>query len=745
MKHPRDQWALPIIVGVYLLLGLAYSLVNPVLESPDELLNYENIRYLVEQRKLPVLQPGEFSKAHHPPLYYVLSAVISGWVPNETLEDIAENDNPYWGFRIYDQGVDNKSQFLHRPELEGWPFRGAVLGIRLLRLVSIFMGGGVIIVVYLTTYELFTDEPALAWGAASLAAFNPMFLFIQSSVHNDALTNLLAALTLLGVVRYWTRGPSTNRALFLGVVAGLGILTKITFLFLGPVVVLVIVVRSWRERYADKHWWRTALSMLLIGGGVVLLVAGWWFARNQVLYGDLTSMRLQASIWQPREQAPDWTAAINELDFLRDSFWGAFGFGQIPLHRPVYTFLWVIEIIAAGGLLLWAVRARRTHGTYRVSGLLLSILLAAPLTAFLATFGRMTVSGSANFGRYLFTTYAVIAPLMVLGLTEWIPGLRRRLFLGVLSILFFTLAVYALLFVLRPAYAVPPTYESVEQLELEHLRDDSYPGLARLIGYDISPASAVPDERFDVTLYWQVTDETDRDMSLFVQLVNYQGERVAGRDTHPGLGRYPTSRWRAGEIIKDTIPLYIPKIVSGPQGLHLNVGLRNEEGRLLQTAVGQDTITLDTIRLAGSIDSQYNDTAAKYLLGGLVELVSIDPPEGEAKAGEMVPFTLIWRAVAPPAVDYVVFIHLVDNEGNQIVTYDQPPAAGSFPTRLWQQGDTVIDSRLIQLPGDLLPGLYHVLVGWYRLDDLTRLPVVDEQGEPVANAAIPIFSLKLEK
>ena len=56
-----------LIVILYLILGFAYSSLNPILESPDELLNYENIRFIAEQQRLPVLQPGEFSKAHHPP------------------------------------------------------------------------------------------------------------------------------------------------------------------------------------------------------------------------------------------------------------------------------------------------------------------------------------------------------------------------------------------------------------------------------------------------------------------------------------------------------------------------------------------------------------------------------------------------------------------------------------------------------------------------------------------------------
>jgi 4-amino-4-deoxy-L-arabinose transferase-like glycosyltransferase len=745
MNRTVDRWALPLILGLYFLLGFSYTLSNPILESPDELLNYENIRFMVEKRTLPVLHAGEFSKAHHPPLYYVMGAVLTGWVPNQHLEELAGNSNPFWGYRIYEQGVDNKSQYLHDPALEGWPYRDAVLGIRMLRLLSLLMGAGIIVIVYTTTRALFMEEPSLAWGAAALVAFNPMFLFIQGSVHNDVLTNLLAALTIFGVVRYWNRGPSAARSAFIGLVAGLGILTKITFLFLGPVVALAIIVRCWMDRHTNQYWWRTAIKMLAIGGGIVLLIAGWWFLRNQILYGDPTSMELQASIWQPRETAPDWVTAFDELSFLRDSFWGAFGFGQLLLHRPVYTLLWIMDLVAVGGLLLWAARAHKAYETYRVSALLLGVLLVAPLTAFAATFARMTVSGSANFGRYLFTSYAVIAPLLVLGLTEWIPEDWRRPFLAGLTTLFFALAVYGLVGILRPAYAAPPLSTTIDQVQISHPREDAYPGLANLLGFEFSPDSAVPGERFDVTLIWQVSGETEENNSLFVQLVDFDGERIAGRDTHPGLGRYPTSRWQQGEIIQDSIPLYLPTDAVGPQGLSLNIGLRDESGELLFNKKGQDTITLATVRLAPDEAVNPVGNPVQYYLGESVELVGVETPEETVRVGEEIPFTLTWRASGSPEVDYVVFVHLVDENGELVATFDQPPVAGGYPTHLWQAGDTVIDRRLIELPEELPEGSYDLRVGWYRLDDLTRLPVMNDQGQMLNESFIPLFTLKVTR
>ncbi len=329
MSDRAQSWVLAVILGLYLALGVAYSVVNPILESPDEVLNYANIRFLAEERRLPVLEATELSKGHHPPLYYALGGVLVGWIPNEHLDAVVARTNPFWAYRLWEPGVDNKSLYLHDPELEGWPYRDVALGIHLMRWFSLLMGAGAIVAVYYTAKELFPRERSLAPAAAALVAFNPMFLYVQGSVHNDALTNLWAALALWGIARYWLRGPSTRRAACLGLICGLGILTKITFLFLVPAVSLTMVWRSWLDRRTNPRWWQESIRLALIGGGLTILVSGWWFVRNQLLYGDPTSMRMQAQIWGIRDNAPDIGAALRELGFLHNSFWGVFGYSHL--------------------------------------------------------------------------------------------------------------------------------------------------------------------------------------------------------------------------------------------------------------------------------------------------------------------------------------------------------------------------------------------------------------------------------
>jgi hypothetical protein len=599
-----------------------------------------------------------------------------------------------------------------------------------------------------------------------------MFLYIQSSVHNDALTNLWAALAVWGIVRYWLRGPSPRRAAFLGLVCGLGALTKITFLFLWPAVALALLGRSWLDRRANPRWWWDLVRLAAITGGLAVLISGWWFVRNQLIYSDPVAMERQMEVWGIRPNAPDVRAAVRELGFLRDSFWGAFGYGQILLPGRVYALLRGFMLIAAGGLILWAIRSWRagwgqthkgqthkgqthkgqTHKQYRVPAALLAVPALIPLTAFAAVFARMTVSPTADFGRYLFTAYGVIAPAMVLGLTEWLPMRWRGAALGGLAVALAALGVGALAGTLAPAYAPPPIYANANEVKPAHWLKVEYPGLAQLLGYDVTPASAVPGAVVSVTLYWQVTGTTDENYVEFVQLIGENDVRVGGRDTHPGLGRYPTSRWQPGQVIADTIPIPINADARGPAGLRLDLGLHDGDGQRLPTADGQpvlwpgtgDTIHAGVIRLAGREPITPVGDPVHYRLGDLVELVAIQPPSAQTAPGATLPFTLTWNAVRQPDADYVAFVHLLNQAGEGIAQFDGPPVRGTFPTSLWQPGDVVVDARQMRLPDDLPDGTYHVVAGWYRLDTMVRLPVSDAAGRPLPDGAIPLFALEVK-
>lgn len=748
----RTHRSLLVILGIYLVLAVAYSVVNPILESPDEALYYDQIRYLTEQKRLPVLEEGQLSKGHHPPLYFVVGAAVTGWLPNQNFAAVVENGNPFWAYRHWEAGVDNKSLYLHDPAVEGWPYRDVALGVHLLRWLSVLFGAGIIVVVYLTSRELFPSQPWAAVVAAGLVAFNPMFLYIQSSVHDDALVNLLGALTIYTSVLYWRRGPSPRRAVLLGALCGLGALTKINFLALLPMLALVIVVRSWLDRAAlraqGRRWWRQMVGMAAIAGGATLLIAGWWFVRNQLVYGEPTSMGRQMQVWGIRENAPDVRAALRELGFLRDSFWGIFGYGQIPLPGWLYLLLWAMVLAGFTGFVAWVVRSWRSRTLARTDAMLLTILAVAPIVGFASTFWRMTVSATADFGRYLFLSYAVLAPFLSVGLTWWLPGKWRRIGTGAVLAVLLVAAVGSLVGVLRPVYAPPPILASADGLAIEHRLDAEYPGVAKLLGYSLDPESAAPGETVNVTVYWQVTGKPQANFTEFVQLIGDKDVVWGGRDTHPGLGRYPTKRWLPGQVIVDTIPLpiaFASDVQSTeplPTGLRLDMGL-HENGRRLPTSDGRDTVTAGLVRLAGPALAAPAGDRVAYRMGDAAELVAIQPSPAEVSAGSTLPFTLTWQSLQPVDVDYVVFVHVRDASGKQVAQYDSPPQGGRFPTHLWQPGDVVVDDRQVPLPAELPPGEYTAVGGWYRPDTGERLPVIDADGKPVPDASAPLFSFTI--
>jgi hypothetical protein len=109
--------------------------------------------------------------------------------------------------------------------------------------------------------------------------------------------------------------------------------------------------------------------------------------------------------------------------------------------------------------------------------------------------------------------------------------------------------------------------------------------------------------------------------------------------------------------------------------------------------------------------------------------------------------TLYWQSNRqPPAgggeveADYVVFVHVLDQQGRLIWGADGPPLGGLYPTSAWRSGEIVADPRPLGLE-ELPPGTYTLEVGLYHPASLARLPVSDEHGQPVADDAIPLTRL----
>lgn len=105
--------------------------------------------------------------------------------------------------------------------------------------------------------------------------------------------------------------------------------------------------------------------------------------------------------------------------------------------------------------------------------------------------------------------------------------------------------------------------------------------------------------------------------------------------------------------------------------------------------------------------------------------------------------TLFWQAVREQTADYKIFVHLLDENGNQVAQLDADPVGGWLPTSSWAVDVVVPYTAVIPLPADTATSLT-VVTGMYTWPDIVRLPALDTAGNRLPNDLIPITTLPSE-
>ncbi|MFW6062771.1 MAG: protein O-mannosyl-transferase family [Chloroflexota bacterium] len=139
----------------------------------------------------------------------------------------------------------------------------------------------------------------------------------------------------------------------------------------------------------------------------------------------------------------------------------------------------------------------------------------------------------------------------------------------------------------------------------------------------------------------------------------------------------------------------------------------------------------------GSIDVQgvaLPEGASNY--DDMIALLEADVAEANLQAGGQLAVTLTWQALAPIDENYTVFVQVVDAQNQIVGQVDSWPLQGTYPTSQWRAGEVIEDGYQIQLPAELPPGRYRLLIGWYQLSTQQRLPVLDESGAAIDDKVV---------
>jgi hypothetical protein len=211
---------------------------------------------------------------------------------------------------------------------------------------------------------------------------------------------------------------------------------------------------------------------------------------------------------------------------------------------------------------------------------------------------------------------------------------------------------------------------------------------------------------------------------------------VAERSAQPLGGRVPFSALTRGQTLCDPWTLELPSSLA-PGVYSLVVGQREPDGAWSQMRRGMlplgSSYPLATIRVLGrplDLEAPAVQHPLQADFGGAIRLMGFesDPPlDSRQDAGTTVHLTLHWQALAPTMAPYKLFVHLVGDGGpGDIRTQaDQFPR---IPTSGWQAGEYLSEQVALDLPAELEPERYSLLIGWYEEASGRRLPVASGAG-----------------
>lgn len=579
MRNADKYWrpAFAILLALFVILALGYSVVIPLGEAPDEVSHFAYVRYLVEHHALPGPNGAVLGESHQPPLYYLIEAAATFWVPARDLQVIANPD--------FALGNSQTPNVLLHPRAEAFPYQGIALAWHLARVLSILMGAVTVWATWRIANLLFPDSPTHALSAAALVAFLPGFISISSAVNNDNLIVMLSALGVLQTLRLANAPLDRRRAVGLGILLGLAALTKLSGLVLWPFSAVLV---SWAAFRIGKF--KTTVESLAVTFVPAALVASPWFLYNTFTYGDPLGWPLILAAAPTRLEPmtmADWTRTAGELV---SSFWGRFGgLVHLRLAEGAYSFLdglWVLSLLG------WLVHAPNdlrgqsvpgTRGLLATFGLFWVVMLAAYVR------WVQTVLG-ADQARQLFPGLPLLAIVIIVGLSR-LFGSRRWIPAGVVSLGGPLLAASVLVY-LSSVFAVAPQYQPVTAAG----RGADFGQVVRLVDVRIEPATVSPGGVITARFSWQALTRPSENYWLLLQLAG-KGGPVASKDGVPGAGRLTTDWWDRGQVYVSRHQLTVPEDVT-PGTYALRVGL-HPFGRWDWLPVqGQDMFSLGNIVVA---------------------------------------------------------------------------------------------------------------------------------------------------
>jgi hypothetical protein len=299
----------------------------------------------------------------------------------------------------------------------------------ILRAFSFFIGSLSIVAAWKLTKQI--NFPKSRLHLPLLIALLPMFYSAVARISNDCLGAALFSFLVLFTTMHVKSGGAGKYAFYVGITTGLGLLTKAYFLTAIPAIAVIFAIQGLKTGARRKITINFGLAL-----GPAVAISGWWLIRNYSLYGTFSGLFVLASAAHPSFIAylqglltVPWTSGITTI--IRQQIWtGNSSF--IGLSKAIYLSGYIIAIIAALGLArafrLKSAISRLDNPKVEFAGIMISFYLFFVLGMLYQLFSSYMIAGQIITGGWYL--YAIVIPWTVLilyGLETLFPFLKNRI------------------------------------------------------------------------------------------------------------------------------------------------------------------------------------------------------------------------------------------------------------------------------------------------------------------------------
>jgi Predicted membrane protein (DUF2142) len=261
-RLPAAAW---VCFGVALLNGIAWGLITPLFQVPDEPGHVAYAQYIAESGKVPtgsINIKSHFSQEESRlvdamrwrEVHRRKDIRVPGtWSAHQRLERAVDTPAGRLSEGGYTTDTNNPPLYYaaaaavyHLSPSTALPDR-----VHVMRLLSALLAAVTVLFVFLFLRELLPSTP-WAWPVGALAvAFQPMFAFTASGVTSDTVLYAASAGIFFLFARAFRRDLTPRLGAAIGALAVVGVLAKINMLGLAPGIaigLLVLVIRASRDR-----------------------------------------------------------------------------------------------------------------------------------------------------------------------------------------------------------------------------------------------------------------------------------------------------------------------------------------------------------------------------------------------------------------------------------------------------------------------------------------------------------------